>query len=232
MPPKATRTYQPFFTASDVSRLATAYGKGKDEIEKLLKAPTARLARQFMAAALTKAQLCDKLEAENGTTKDKRPFPFMDLPPELRLRIYELVMGGILEQTPPEGFAPRQGEGRSLGDIAAHHLMMANEVIHTSRMSRLEALPVFIKVADDMMKAARKQAMATQPPDATTSKRHSQMFGHRRELKRVRDVLRRNEQLWDHFRELKSLHDVLSRNEARWMTMFRKEALFARYLKG
>ena len=213
MPPKAskekaTRTSQPSFTTSDVSRLAAAYGQGEDEIQKLLKAPTVKLAKKFMAAALAKAQLCDKLESEKCTNKDKHPFPFMSLPPELRLRIYELVVGDILEQNPPEDFAQRLWGGKAYNRKAIYHLTMVNKVIHTSRTIRIEVLPVCMKVAEDASKVVYGQWTSDPtPPRAEDTTEHIELLSR--------------------FVELEDLHNLLTRIEVSWLMMFRKKALFA-----
>lgn len=124
---------------ADTRYLATAYGLREDDVKKIVTAPTAELAK-FITSALDKARVCDKLEAEKRCR-------FTELPPEIRLRIYELAFHDELKEI------YHKDEGQLLtnhwysrGDHAVRYVKVALKLAHTCQMLRAEVLPACIKV--------------------------------------------------------------------------------------
>ena len=78
---------EPSLAAVDVSHVAATLGFPENNLRTLLTAPTAELANKFAASASTKIRAYNKLESEkrNDGTGCSESFPFMRLPPELRL---------------------------------------------------------------------------------------------------------------------------------------------------
>lgn len=109
--------------------LANAYGLRKDDVKKLLTAPTVELAR-FITSALDKARVCDRLEAEKRCR-------FTGMPPELRLRIYELLFQEIYHEEEYDFSAAR--------NYTIDHIKAALALAHTSRILRAEVLPTCTK---------------------------------------------------------------------------------------
>lgn len=151
---------EPSLAAVDVSYLATTLGFPETDLRTLLTAPTAELANKFAASASTKIRAYDKLESEkrNDATECSQCFPFMRLPPELRLQVYEAVFKdtlddviykGILDDFPNRGFRPRHASRNAL----RRHIKAAMALLHTSRTLRAEGATIAFRIAGVYAKA-------------------------------------------------------------------------------
>lgn len=116
---------------TDLPYLAKAYGMPEDTVKEFLAAPTTEMVQQFLAVAQTIAQERDKLK----TGAKEFIFRFMDLPAELRLKIYDLY-------------------------FHARCLSSKLGLLHTSHIIRSEALPAAIKIAKILKETARKRVLA------------------------------------------------------------------------
>lgn len=139
---------------TDLPYLAAAYGLPEGTFKELLVAPSTELVQQFLVVAQTIAQERDKLKKN----MHRWGFPLMDLPPELRLKIYELFFQDALEQTPPLP-ARFYTSGRVLmkksNAISQHRLTKVVELLDTSHAIRSEALPIAVKTAKTIWMTAR-----------------------------------------------------------------------------
>lgn len=137
-----------------IEYMAATYKMSKDEIARLRVAPTAELAQKFMACAFAKAKDCEKLEEELRDCKRKiaRPCYLMDLPPEIRLTIYELVFTDVLDKTSCKAKGEKENGTvdvfLSRDEMMRRHIKTALALFHTNRIMRAEALAVCIQLAD------------------------------------------------------------------------------------
>lgn len=142
-----------------VDYMTVTYKMSEDEISLLRVAPTAELAQKFMACAFAKAKECEKLQAMLLHCKDKigRPCQFMNLPPELRLKVYELVFADVLDKTPYNAKCTKQNGTvdvfLSRKEVLRRHLKTVLVLFHTNCAMRVEALPICIQLADAVRKS-------------------------------------------------------------------------------
>lgn len=143
---------EPSLAAVDVSYLATTLGIPETDLRTLLTAPTAELANKFAASASAKAQAYDNLDSEKrkDTTGCSQSFPFMRLPPELRLQIYEIVCKDTFDDAVRTGKIPRSGARPRLSHRAAllHHIKTVRAVLQTSRTFRAEGAGIALQIAN------------------------------------------------------------------------------------
>lgn len=195
-------------TESNTRYLATAYGLREDDLKKIVTAPTAELAK-FITSALDKARVCDELEAE----KRRR---FTELPPEIRLRIYELAFHDELKEI------YHKDEDQlwtnywySRGDHAVRYVKVALKFAHTCRRLRVEALPACIKVTRTIEDTLRIEADSLEPlrpirllgPDLS---RDYHKVKRRRALRACRQTVKETQSLLEAAAE-NSLHKIKMR---------------------
>lgn len=153
---------EPSLAAIDVSYLATALGLPENDLHTLLTAPTAELANKFAASASTKIQAYNKLQSEkrNDATECSRAFPFMSLPPELRLQVYESLLEDTLHDTVHKGTLdefPRIGIRPRLSHRAAlrRHIKAVIAILHTCRTTRAEGAGIALQIAEGYAKSTK-----------------------------------------------------------------------------
>lgn len=195
---KATSHAETTTMTANLPYLAKAYGMPEDTVKEFLAAPTTEMVQQFLEVAQTIAQERDKLK----TGAKEFIFRFMDLPAELRLRIYELVFQDALEQRLPIAL-----KSSSLTSIQTRRRWtskvercIAMELLHTSHIIRSEVLPAAIKIAKILKERSDCQNLAA--PDSSHSNTERILFDARqRRLQKDHDiaeeVLRRLEMLGD-----------------------------------
>lgn len=187
----------------DVPYLALAYKMSEATVQELVAAPTVETVQRFLRAAQTKAQECDKFKAD----VHRFVFRFMDLPTELRYKIYELYAQGIMEEnisTAERNPATktRKKNNRPRSEIIRQCILTITALIHTSREIRREALPACHEVASTLSKAAFDQMAATlysmpasptplTPHEPQTMLSYQELNQRFREAQKVREVLER-----------------------------------------
>lgn len=139
--------------------MATALGFPENELHTLLTAPTAELANKFAASASIRVWAYNKRESEKrDTTECSQSFPFMKLPPELRLQVYEAVFEdtfhdtvhkGTLDEFPRSGIRPRLSHRAAL----RRHLKTVMAILQTCRTVRAEAAAMAFQIADRYAKS-------------------------------------------------------------------------------
>jgi hypothetical protein len=153
---------KPSLTAIDISYLATALELQENDLRTLLTAPTAELANKFAASASTKIRAYDKLESgeRNDATGCSPCFPFMSLPPELRLQVYEsliedmlhdAVHKGTLDEFPESGIRPRLSHRAAL----RLHIKAVTAILQTCRTVRREGAGVALRIAERYAKSTK-----------------------------------------------------------------------------
>lgn len=146
---------KPSLALIDVSYLATALGFPENDLRTLLTAPTAELANRFAASASAKAQAYDNLDWEkrNDTTQCLNAFPFMRLPPELRLQVYEIFFQDTIDDVIHKGkldTISRSGTRPRLSHRAAlcRHIKTEMAVLQSSHTVRAEGAKIALQIAD------------------------------------------------------------------------------------
>ena len=98
-----------------------------------------------------------EVERRKHKTKCQQPFPFMALPPELRLQVYESLFQDALNDTVQKRtYAfPRGGIRRRISHRAAlrHHIKAAMAILHTCGTVRGEAAAIAFQTADTYIKS-------------------------------------------------------------------------------
>lgn len=151
---------KPLLHASDISYLAAALEVTEVDPFTLLTAPTTELANKYAASASTKPRASDKLDSgkENDTTERSQPFPFMALPPELRLQIYKTVFEDTFidtvhkrpsDEIPRSGIRPRVSHRSAL----RRHIKTTMAILRTCRTVRAEGTSIAFQIADTHVKS-------------------------------------------------------------------------------
>lgn len=157
-----TSSPKPSLAAIDISYLATALGFPENDLRALLTAPTTELANKFAVSASTKIRAYGKLESEklDDTTECSKSFPFMKLPPELRLQVYEsliedmlhdAVHKGTLDEFPESGIRPRLSHRAAL----RRHIKAMIAILHTCRDVRAEAAGIALRIVERCVKSTK-----------------------------------------------------------------------------
>lgn len=153
---------QPSLAAIDISYLATALELPENDLRTLLTAPTAELANKFAASASTKIRAYNELGSEkhNDATEWSQAFPFMKLPPELRLQVYESLLEDMVHETLQKGTLdefPRNGIRPRLSHRAALrlHIKAVIAILHTCRDVRAEAAGIALRIVERYVKSTK-----------------------------------------------------------------------------
>jgi hypothetical protein len=141
------RSTQPVLARNDESHLdVTASELTENDIQTLPTAPTADTTASPFALTQTYENL--KAEERKAATKPKQPCHFMELPPELRFQIYQLVFRDALEKTPCKGRLNEEtGEEEFREAVLSRHIRTTLALLHTSHTLRAEGLAVCRELA-------------------------------------------------------------------------------------
>jgi hypothetical protein len=101
-----------------------------------------------------------EVEKRKHTVKCLRPFPFMSLPPELRLRVYDFVFEDCLDGTIQKGTSdeiPRSRIRPRLSHRAAlrRQIKALMAVFHTCRIVRAEGAGIAFQIAERYIKSTK-----------------------------------------------------------------------------
>jgi hypothetical protein len=153
---------KPSLAATDVLCLATTLAFQENDLRTLLIAPTTELVNKFAASASTKIRAYNKFESEkrNDAIECSQFSPFMSLPLELQLQVYESLLEDTLHYTIHKGTLDefsRSGVRPRLSHPAAlrHHIKVVIAILHTCRTVRAEGAGVAFQIAERYVKSTK-----------------------------------------------------------------------------
>lgn len=151
-----------------------------------------------------------EVERRKYKTKRQQPFPFMALPPELRLLVYESLFEDALNDTVQKRTCafPRSGIRRRISHRAAlqNHIKVVMAILHACGTVRGEAAAIAFQTADTYVKStlsSLKQLGADcESHDHDSVGRVEQSAGDENIFERYRELMQR-------YADLCVVHDAL-----------------------
>lgn len=151
-----------------------------------------------------------EVERRNHKTKRQQPFPFMALPPELRLQVYESLFQDALNDTVHKRtYAfPRSGIRRRVSHRAAlrNHIKAVIAILHTCGTVRGEAAAIAFQTADTYVKAT---LLSLKQLGADCESHDHDSVGRVERARSDDNIFERYRELMQRYADLCVVHDAL-----------------------